>query len=133
MLGTPPERWQVAIDAVGGAGLLMSDGHALDAWDDEQLQEGFTAERHPRTMIGTDDGGDIWLATIDGRRLDHSVGMTFAELQRLAYRLRLRDALNLDGGGSTTMVVRGRVVNQPSDSEGPRPVSDALLVLTRRR
>jgi exopolysaccharide biosynthesis protein len=40
-------------------------------------------------------------------------------------------ALNLDGGGSTTMVVRGEVVNRPSDPTGPRPVSDALLVVPR--
>ena len=43
----------------------------------------------------------------------------------------MRDALNLDGGGSTTMVVRGEVVNQPSDATGERPVGDALLVLPR--
>jgi exopolysaccharide biosynthesis protein len=57
--------------------------------------------------------------------------MTFAELQRMADRLQLRDALNLDGGGSTTMVVTGRVVNRPSDPTGPRPVSDAIVVSKR--
>lgn len=131
-LGTPPARWQEAIDVVGGAGLLVKDGRALDEWGDEQLREGFSTERHPRTMIGVDEGGDIWLAAVDGRQPGHSVGMTFAELQRLAGRLRLRDALNLDGGGSTTMVVGDRIVNRPSDETGPRPVSDALLVLPRR-
>jgi len=45
----------------------------------------------------------------------------------------MRDALNLDGGGSTTMVVRGDVVNQPSDATGERPVGDALLIVPRRR
>jgi exopolysaccharide biosynthesis protein len=43
------------------------------------------------------------------------------------------DAINLDGGGSTTMVVNGQVVNSPSDAAGQRPVGDALLVLPRRR
>ena len=132
-LGTSAARWQEASDVVGGAGLLVKDGRALDQWDDEQLREGFSTERHPRTMIGVDDGGDIWLATVDGRQPGHSVGMTFAELQHLATRLRLRDALNLDGGGSTTMVAGDRIVNRPSDDEGPRPVSDALLVLPRGR
>ena len=59
-------------------------------------------------------------------------GMTFAELQALAERLRLTDALNLDGGGSTTMVIGDRIVNRPSDATGPRPVSDVLLVKARR-
>jgi exopolysaccharide biosynthesis protein len=57
--------------------------------------------------------------------------MTLVELQRLAGRLGLTDALNLDGGGSTTMVVAGHVVNQPSAPTGARTVSDVLLVLPR--
>jgi len=131
-LGTAEDRWQAARDVVGGAGLLVKDGRALDDWTDEQLREGFSTERHPRTMIGVDDDGKVWLVAVDGRQPVHSVGMSFAELQRLAARLRLRDALNLDGGGSTTMVVADRIVNHPSDEQGPRPVSDALLVLPRR-
>jgi exopolysaccharide biosynthesis protein len=91
----------------------------------------FINQRHPRTVIGVDRRGFIWLVAIDGRQADHSVGMTFADLLRLCDRLDLRDALNLDGGGSTTMVVQGRVVNQPSDAAGPRPVSDAILVKVR--
>jgi len=132
-LGTTQDGWQAARDIVGGAGLLVSGGRALDDWTDEQLREGFSTERHPRTMIGVDEGGDVWLAVVDGRQPGYSVGMSFAELQRLAARLRLRDALNLDGGGSTTMVVGDRIVNRPSDEEGPRPVSDALLVLRKSR
>jgi exopolysaccharide biosynthesis protein len=41
------------------------------------------------------------------------------------------DALNLDGGGSTTMVANGAIVNRPSDAAGPRPVSDAIVVVKR--
>ena len=76
----------------------------------------FTDVRHPRTLIGIDRHGAIWLVAIDGRQPDHSVGMTFAELLALCNRLDLVDALNLDGGGSTTMVVKGEVVNKPSDA-----------------
>ena len=43
--------------------------------------------------------------------------------------LGMREAVNLDGGGSTTMAVDGRVVNRPSDAAGERPVGDAILVL----
>jgi exopolysaccharide biosynthesis protein len=67
-----------------------------------------------------------------GRRyMCHSIGMTLPDLARLAERLKLRDALNLDGGGSTTMVVKGKIVNNPSDPTGPRLVSDAVLVTLR--
>ncbi len=133
LLGTAPADWASARDIIGGAGLLVRGGRAIRDWSDERLRDGFSTERHPRTMIGVDDGGYIWLVVVDGRQPDRSLGMTFAELQRLASRLRLQDALNLDGGGSTTMVIEGEVANHPSDKEGPRAVSDALLVLARPR
>lgn len=133
LLGTDPARWQGARDIVGGAGLLMFDRHPIEDWAAEDLRAGFDTERHPRTLIGVDAGGEIWLVTVDGRQPDHSVGMDFRELQRLGRRLRLAHALNLDGGGSTTMVVREKIVNRPSDLQGPRKVSDALIVLPRRR
>ena len=130
MLGSPATDWARAGHAVGGAGLLLLDGRVLPDWTEEKLAAGFDTTRHPRTMIG-DDGTSIWLVTIDGRQPALSLGMSFSELQGLARRLGLRTALNLDGGGSTTMVVRGAVVNHPSDETGPRKVSDAIVVLPR--
>jgi len=132
-LGTPVVEWSLANDIVSGAGLLIRNGQVLTDWADEQLRAGFNTERHPRTMIGTSRGGTIWLVTVDGRNPDVSVGMSFGELQKLAAGLNLENALNLDGGGSTTMVVGGVVVNHPSDKTGPRKVSDALLVVPRQR
>lgn len=126
-----PELWSAASDAIGGAGLLVSGGQLVTDWEVERLRPGFTTERHPRTILGVTRSGAVWLAVVDGRNPEVSIGMTFAELQRLARGLRLVDALNLDGGGSTTMVVRGRVVNRPSDASGPRKVSDALLVFAQ--
>ena len=129
--GTAPEAWAAADHVIGGAGLLMRNGTSIEEWSIEDLRAGFTTERHPRTVIGTDASGAVWLVTIDGRNPQISLGMTFGELHRLVRRLRLTNALNLDGGGSTTMVVRGAVVNHPSDPTGPRKVSDALLVVER--
>ncbi len=129
--GTPARTWAAADHVIGGAGLLVRDGQPVTDWTIEAFRKGFDTERHPRTIIGTDAEGDIWLVTVDGRQPLVSLGMSFAELQQLAARLRLTDALNLDGGGSTTMVVRGGVINRPSDAAGARPVSDALLVLPR--
>jgi hypothetical protein len=130
-LGTRPEQWVQAQDIVGGAGLLVHHGKPVADWSDEQLRAGFDTERHPRTLIGTTRGSAIWLVTVDGRNPSVSLGMTFAELTNLAQRLNLVHALNLDGGGSTTMVVKGKIVNHPSDAAGARKVSDALIV-TRR-
>jgi hypothetical protein len=131
LMGTPSSAWEAARDIVGGAGLLVVDGRPVQDWSPEALRTGFDIERHPRTVVGVGELGEIWLIVVDGRSPQLSAGMSFRELQRLAARLHLRHALNLDGGGSTAMVVRGAVVNHPSDATGPRPVSDALLVLPR--
>jgi hypothetical protein len=132
--GLPPETFELASDIVAGAGLLRHDGVVVSDWKAEGLAtDAFTAGRHPRTLIGVDRRGQVWLAAVDGRLPNYSVGMTFADLERLADRLQLTDALNLDGGGSTTMVVKGQVVNKPSDPAGARPVGDALLVVGRGR
>lgn len=122
-----------AAHVINGAGLLKLRGKTPTNWRAaENLNpETFTGMRHPRTLIGVDRKGDIWLVAIDGRQPEHSVGMTFAELVRLCERLDLRDALNLDGGGSTTMVVKRQIVNRPSDANGPRAVSDAIVVKSR--
>ncbi|MEO6238269.1 MAG: phosphodiester glycosidase family protein [Vicinamibacterales bacterium] len=129
-LGSPPADWQRAQDIVGGAGLLMLKGREITEWKDERISAGFDTTRHPRTMIGVDRDNQIWLVTVDGRQPSLSLGMNFAELKRLARLLGLRSALNLDGGGSTTMVLKGGLIaNHPSDAEGPRAVSDAIVVL----
>jgi hypothetical protein len=132
LFGVPDEDLERARHIVAGAGLLRRDAVPIDDWNDEGLdRDSFVDARHPRTMIGRDRHGMIWLGAIDGRQPDYSIGMTFEDLQRLADRLELTDALNLDGGGSTTMVIRGQVVNRPSDPTGVRPVGDALIVTPR--
>jgi hypothetical protein len=129
--GQAVDRWRAAADVVSGAGLLRRGGADVRDWDSEHLAGGFLG-RHPRTMFGVDREGYAWLVTVDGRQPDMSAGMTMVELQRLAKRIGLTDALNLDGGGSTTMVIAGNVVNRPSDPTGARTVSDVLLVVPRR-
>ncbi len=89
----------------------------------------FVASRQPRTMAGVRRDGSLLLVTVDGRRPGWSAGVTLREGARVMRALGARDALNLDGGGSTAMAVRGRTANLPSDPGGERRVSDAILVL----
>jgi hypothetical protein len=134
MWGTPVADLEGAETIVGGAGLLRHQGAIVRDWKGEGLAaDTFTDVRHPRTLVGLDVHKGVWLAAVDGRLPDYSIGMTFADMQRLSDRLDLSDALNLDGGGSTTMVVKGQVVNRPSDPAGLRPVGDALIVMARGR
>ncbi len=89
----------------------------------------FVASRHPRTMAGVRGDGSLLLVTVDGRRPGWSAGVTLSEGARVMRSLGARDALNLDGGGSTAMAVRGRTVSTPSDPSGERPVTNAIVVL----
>jgi exopolysaccharide biosynthesis protein len=94
----------------------------------------FNLRRHPRTAIGISESGHFLLVTVDGRHTE-AAGMNIWELQELMESLGCKDALNLDGGGSTTLYIRGKgVVNYPSDNrtfdhEGERRVSNAILVM----
>lgn len=81
-------------------------------------------QRNPRTFIGRTSAGQIMIVTVDGRQ-STSVGVTLKEAAQVALSLGMPDALNLDGGGSTTMVVNGALANTPSGSE--RAVGDALV------
>ena len=86
--------------------------------------------RNPRTMIGTDEAKFMYLAVVDGRSAE-SLGMTLPELQAFGARLGLADALNLDGGGSATMVLRHAVMNRPSDGK-ERAVASMVEIVPAR-
>lgn len=107
--------------AVNGRGRLVAGGETL-----VPAGTSVSAGRNPRTIAGTAADGAIVLATIDGRQAT-SVGTTLAETAAVAAALGMTEAINLDGGGSTTMVVGPDVVNRPPG--GPREVGDALVYL----
>ncbi len=88
----------------------------------------FSRNRHPRTCVGiTNDS--IFLVAVDGRS-EVAMGMSLYELQKYMYDLGCTAAINLDGGGSTTMWTKDKgVINNPSDKNGERPVANALLIL----
>jgi hypothetical protein len=115
---------------IGGWPVILRDGVPMI---DEAATREFTANgnanvRHPRSLVGFDaDTSHLFLVAIDGRSAA-SVGMTLTEAAELLRGLGVAHALNLDGGGSTALVVNGRVVNRPSDAQGERTVANALLI-----
>jgi hypothetical protein len=119
-----PDRYRVAIS---GESVLLKNGR-VRVRDDVYL--------HPRTAVGIDrDSGRVLLVAVDGRQ-DFSRGLTLVELARLMRRLGAEAALNLDGGGSTTIAGLGRdretmrVLNSPSDGS-QRSIADGLAVIAR--
>ncbi|MDO5500255.1 MAG: phosphodiester glycosidase family protein [Propionibacteriaceae bacterium] len=122
---------------VNGGPLLVVDGRLhVTAARDGMVQPdnpgafyGWTHQRNPRTIAGIDTHGRLVLVTADGRQTD-SVGLSIHETAELARDLGLVDAINLDGGGSTTMVVGGRVTNSVSGTT-ERAVGDAIVIRGR--
>ena len=127
--GSP--KWNTASFIVGGGPQLVSDGKVAITFEQEKIAPNFVRDRHPRTVIGRLNDGRVLIATVDGRQPGVSVGMSLPELAELALQFGAIEAINLDGGGSTTMVVQGKLVNVPSDQTGERPVSDAILIFAR--
>ena len=90
--------------------------------------------RHPRTAVGYDKSGKIiYFVVVDGRQPAYSVGMSLDELARFMVRIGVHQGLNLDGGGSSALVVKDQIVNRPSDTTGERAVSNALLVIQKNK
>ncbi len=116
------------LELVAGFPALLRDGQWVG--DLEQIDRpGFALQRDPRTAVGVDPTAmRLWLIVVDGRRKNVSEGMTLPELARFLQSLGAHQALNLDGGGSSVMVVRGQTVSRPSDPGGERPVVNALMV-----
>jgi exopolysaccharide biosynthesis protein len=121
-----------AEDIVGGVPQLIKNGKIEITWEQEKIGKEFVETRHPRTAVAKLKDGKFLMITVDGRQPNVSVGMSLNELAEMLLEFGAIDAMNLDGGGSTTMFVKDKVVNAPSDKEGERKVSDAILVTLRK-
>src|SRR5688572_4454673 len=119
-------------DLIAGVPQLIKNGKIDITWEQEKASKTFVETRHPRTAVAKLKDGKFLMVTVDGRQPGGSVGMSLYELADYLLSIGAVDAMNLDGGGSTTMVLDGKVVNTPSDKEGERKVGDAILVTLRK-
>jgi len=119
-------------DVTNGVPQLIKDGRIEITWEQEKTSKAFVETRHPRTAVAKLKDGRFLMITVDGRS-ESSGGIGLEDLAKLLLEFGATDAMNLDGGGSTTMFLDGRVVNKPSDKEGERRVSDAILVFPRKK
>lgn len=109
--------------AIGGGPSLVEHGKAMQ-WN------GFIHMRHPRSAIGWNKDY-FFLVVVDGRQSNISVGMTFPELASYLVKLGCEQAMNFDGGGSTTLWALGTVRNSPSEGD-ERPSANALVVVRKK-
>lgn len=107
------------------------DGMNQAAVGNPGFDYGWVLQRNPRTFAGTDARGRTILVASDGRQVGR-LGLSIPETAAVARSLGMREAINLDGGGSTALVAGGVLRTSPSDATGERAVGDAIVVLPRR-
>ena len=124
--------WAGVQSAVGGGPRLLVDGQVAVDWAAEGFDAGFAGSLNPRTAAGISrDGRHLFLVTVDGRQA-FSKGVTLPGMAAILKRYGAWNAINLDGGGSTTLAADGLTVSSPGGDGSERPVADMLLVYSDR-
>ncbi|MCM1501637.1 MAG: phosphodiester glycosidase family protein [Bacteroidales bacterium] len=121
------------LDVLAAGPVLVYDGNIVDYTDDSS----FYSSRHPRSFIGYTSDGMVYMVVIDGRFNGLADGATIAEAAFIARMLGLDAALNLDGGGSSSLWISGKgVLSHPTDNrkfdhEGEREVPNCIIATAR--
>lgn len=124
LIETPTEpSLERAASAIGGGPALVEQGRPTG----KSAARSF--ERHPRSAFGWNER-HCFLVVVDGRQAGLSVGMTLSELSGFLVELGCRDAINLDGGGSTELLLEGRILNSPCYGRERATASSLLVVRT---
>jgi len=121
-------KWWKMRTAVGGGPVLIHDGRIWITNKEEQLFSGGDLDRHPRTAMGYTKDGRLIILAVQGRSPGIAEGATLEEVAKMLLDLRCFEAVNLDGGGSSCMLVNGKGTIKPSDKEGERPVPAVFLI-----
>lgn len=125
-----PDVSGVIEDIVSGVPQLIKNSEIKITWQEEKQGKAFVETHHPRTAVAKLKDGKFLMVVVDGRS-EASGGIGLPDLAAFLLEQGATDAMNLDGGGSSTMFLDGKVVNRPSDKEGERKIGDAILVFPR--
>lgn len=118
--------WDVK-DAIGGSPMLIKDGQ-IDITDGQELIAIDNTSSRARSAIGHTSNGLVVLVAIEGNNSAGGAGLSLAELAQLMKDMGCTGAINLDGGGSTSLIVNGKETVKPSDTAGERAVMSAIIV-----
>lgn len=117
-------KWENVQHIISGGPYLLKDNQIFIDMTAQKLQS--IGGRNPRTAIGYTEDNNLVLVAVDGRE-GSSVGLTLVELAKLMKTLGCTNAINLDGGGSTVMYIKGQIVNHPHQPGGIA-LSNALVI-----
>jgi hypothetical protein len=134
--GDPPDfgraRYWPVRDALAAGPILVAEGRIAVATDPEAFFGSSIPDVHPRTAAGYTRRGELILMVVDGRQ-PASRGVSLEELAGMMRQLGCVEAVNLDGGGSSALVVGGRLLNRPTGGVVEREVVSAIAVFTDGR
>ena len=123
----PLKKWKVKT-AIGGGPVLLQNGEVSISNNEELKFAGKELnDKHPRTCMGYTKDGKLIIMVIKGRHLN-AAGASLLQEALLLKDLGCEEALNLDGGGSSCMIVNGKETIKPSDKEGERPVPGVFII-----
>ena len=121
-------KWWKMRTAIGGGPVLIHDGKIRITNKEEQLFPDSKNDYHPRTAMGYTRDGLLIVLAIQGRTPGVAAGATLQEEARILLGLGCYEALNLDGGGSSCLLVNGKETIRPSDRGGERPLPAVFLI-----
>lgn len=123
------EEFSGVVSVLGGGDIILRDGEITDTLEDDAIE----TARNPRTAVGITESGEFMLMVVDGRKSGYSVGVKLTALAEAMRDMGCTDAINLDGGGSSVMVLfgGGGIVNRPSDN-AERSVPNAAVLYENR-
>jgi exopolysaccharide biosynthesis protein len=122
------KRWKLNW-AVGGGPVLAKEGKIYITNNEEKKFAGKAiADHHPRTAMGYTSDGKLILLAVQGRMKNIAVGTTLTETAQILIDLGCVEAINLDGGGSSCLLINGKETIKPSDPTGQRPVPAVFYI-----
>ncbi|MBI3589895.1 MAG: phosphodiester glycosidase family protein [Candidatus Melainabacteria bacterium] len=119
--------WSGVAEAVSGGPYLIMDGQVYLDLSNQKFKFAKKDTYAPRSAIGIGKNGNLFLIALDGRNNGYSVGLSLNDLAEFLIKLDLKEAINLDGGGSTTLVANGEIINKLSEHH-ERKISNGLLI-----
>lgn len=126
-------KWWKMKTAIGGGPVLVQEGKINITNREEQMFVNGLADRHPRTAMGYTKKRKLIILVIQGRNPGIAEGATLDEEAKILLDLACYEALNLDGGGSSCMLVNGKETIKPSGKEGQRAVPGVFIIKSRRK
>jgi hypothetical protein len=132
--GTPgvQKKWKMQTAIAGGPALLHNGEIRITNKEENMFVNG-EQDRHPRTAMGYTADGKLIILMTEGRNPGIAEGMTLRQQAEVLKSLGCVEALNLDGGGSSSLILNGKETIKPSDKEGQRPVPAVFMIFSRTK